>query len=144
MKKLLNYAVVKIIALCLILILNNCVSTESSVISEPTPNKISGCAQYTNNKDRLKCISELIATLEDIKNSSIDVSNEAIGRYDSEYVDYLETYCYISKTNNNKYLCFDIKRRKYEPTPSAKIFAILKTFGVGFLFGVTTGLYVSP
>jgi hypothetical protein len=83
-------------------------------------------------------------SLEDIKNSSIDVSSEAIGRYDSEYVDYLETYCYISKTSNNKYLCFDIKRRKYEPTPSAKIFAILKTFGVGFLFGVTTGLYVSP
>ena len=134
----------KIIVLLLILILNNCISSESSVISEPTPNQINGCAQYTNNKERLKCISELISTLEDIRNSSIVVSNEMIGRFDNEYVDYLESYCYISKTTNSKYLCFDVKRRKYEPTPLGKTITILKTFGVGFIFGISTGLYVSP
>jgi hypothetical protein len=134
----------KTIVLLLILALNNCASTESSVISEPTPNPTNGCAQYTNNKERLKCISELIATLEDIKNSSVVVSNQSIGRFDNEYVDYLESYCYVSKATNVNYLCFDIKRRKYEPTPSGKIIAILKTFGVGFIFGISTGLYISP
>jgi hypothetical protein len=131
----------KIFALLLILNFNNCVT--KPVIKEVYKHSpSSGCAVYTKNDERLKCLSSLIAEFEDLQNSEILVENEPIGRYDEEYVTYKETYCYVSPKTNRKYLCFESIKNLYEPTNLGKIWGFTKTVGFGAIIGFIGGVYV--
>lgn len=130
------------LVLSMFVYLNNCSSSEIKNQISYTPNDSIGCSSITEVKSRLKCIGELIKQVEDIKNSKIATSKEKLERIDSRYVKYKTTYCLTNKKESEKYLCFDSFEEVYEPTTTATITNLLTRVGLGFMFGIITGVYV--
>jgi len=118
----------------------HCSSTEKRI--EYKPSVESGCANISVTKDRLNCISKMIKTLEGIRNAKISVTSVDGERYDSEFVNTVETYCFTNVDESEKYLCFDAQVLKYDPTIMGKIKSFVFKFGLGFTFGIVTGMYV--
>lgn len=124
--------------------LSNCSAQRNNEVSTVRYSPKSGCSSYTNNTERLKCVSELVSAFEDVQNSNVVVENVSSERTSEEYVTYVDRYCYESKRSSKRYLCFEVSSSKYEPTPRFVLLKLLQHVGVGFLFGLATGLYVTP
>lgn len=127
--------------LILFLVLVNCTTAPKK--PEFLPSEQSGCSGITETKNRLACIGRLLRQLEGIRNAKIVVSTEDLDRIDMEYINSLETYCFTSPDETEKFLCFESKTVKYDPTTLGKIYSFGVKFGFGFLIGIVTGVAVS-
>lgn len=135
--------VIKILVLFTFVFLSNC-STNVSNLNEVTyrPNESFGCSKIEDVKLRLKCIGELVKQIEDIRNSKIVANKEKLDRIDRKYVRYKTTYCLTDKSEKEKFYCFDAIEEVYEPTASSNLIDLGIRMGLGFVFGIATGVYI--
>ena len=134
--------VIKTLALFMFVFLSNCSTTTTKSEVTYKPNEITGCSSISDVKARLKCIGELVKQIEDIRNSKIATNKEKLERIDSRFVKYKTTYCLTNKNESEKYLCFDSFEEVYEPTTGATFVDLLSKLGIGFVFGIATGVYI--
>jgi hypothetical protein len=134
--------VIKILGLFTFVFLSNCSSTISKNEITYKPSESTGCSSLSEVKARLKCIGELVKQIEDIRNSKISTNKEKMERIDNRFVKYRTTYCLTDKKESEKYFCFDSYEELYEPTTEAKIVDLLSKLGIGFVFGIATGVYI--
>jgi hypothetical protein len=134
--------VTKILVLFTFVFLSNCASVTSKNEITYKPSESTGCSSLSEVKARLKCIGELVKQIEDIRNSKISTNKEKIERIDNRFVKYRTTYCLTDKKESEKYFCFDSYEELYEPTTEAKFVDLLSKLGIGFVFGVATGVYI--
>lgn len=127
------------------LILINCNTfnnvSQNNFSSNTEPSNLTGCSQIQIIKDRLICIGKLTKQLEDIRNANIKIEKEKIERIDQKYVKYKYNYCFTDN-DKNKLLCFDSIHIDYEPTTLSIVYDFSLKFGLGFIVGIMTGIYI--
>lgn len=126
----------------LILAMWGCSSPPKKIEYKPT--LLHGCVSAPNVNARLACISKMLKTLEGINNADITVTTEKLSRIDEEFISVKDTYCFVSKETGEVFLCFDaIRDDFYDPTWIGKVYGYAQKVGIGFFFGVVTGIYVA-
>lgn len=124
-----------------LLLLFACSTSERKI--EYIPSVHNGCINIPEIKSRLNCIGKLVKQLEGIRNAKISVEVEELERIDSEFVNTKEIYCFTSPDGSEKFLCFETKVHKYNPTLLGKVYSFVTKFGFGFIVGIATGIGIS-